>query len=182
MLTEHMDKFIKVAVKTYYLETKQASSNYTPDKLRYEIVNPTVEQYLDVYKQIGGPWGWAGRLMLTHDQLKEKIHGHKNHILFVYYEDLLCGLVELEHQNNEVEIVYYGLDQEFIGKGLGKELGELTLAYAWSLKPTRVWLHTCEYDHPKALQAYIKMGMVQYKEQVDHEEYSEKYLKLIGKL
>ena len=37
------------------------------------------------------------------------------------------------------------------------------LEEAWSHKPKRVWLHTCNLDHPRAFDFYQKAGFVPYK-------------------
>jgi len=34
---------------------------------------------------------------------------------------------------------------------------------AWSLRPRRVWLHTCTLDHPHALANYMARGFVPYR-------------------
>jgi hypothetical protein len=37
---------------------------------------------------------------------------------------------------------------------------------AWSLSPTRVWLHTCTLDHPAALPNYVKRGFSPFRTEV----------------
>ncbi len=62
---------------------------------------------------------------------------------------------------------YFGLLPEFIGRGLGGALLTSAIEEGWSprggIAPTRVWVHTCNRDHPQALANYQARGMVVYK-------------------
>ena len=70
----------------------------------------------------------------------------------------LKGTLEVQSQGN-VEIVYFGLMEQFSGMGLG---GHLTLRPRGSLA-ARVWVHTCSLDSPAALANYQARGMQLYK-------------------
>jgi len=52
---------------------------------------------------------------------------------------------------------------EFVGRGLGGALLTSAIEQAWSMVPTRVWVHTCNRDHPQALANYQARGMIVYK-------------------
>jgi GNAT superfamily N-acetyltransferase len=69
------------------------------------------------------------------------------------------------HSNDEVEIAYFGLLLKFIGRGLGGALltSAIENAWAWSPTPSRVWVHTCNRDHPSALANYQARGFKIYK-------------------
>ncbi len=68
--------------------------------------------------------------------------------------------------DREVEIAYFGLIPEYIGRGLGPALLDWALERAWSRRPRRVWLHTCSLDHPKALAVYRQAGFEEFDRQV----------------
>jgi GNAT superfamily N-acetyltransferase len=71
--------------------------------------------------------------------------------------------VELDRRvDGEVEIAYFGLMPDYIGRGLGPALLGWALERAWSYRPRRVWLHTCSLDHPKALAVYRRAGFEVY--------------------
>ncbi len=56
------------------------------------------------------------------------------------------------------EIAYFGLLPPYVGQGLGKYLLSEAAARAWTLQPSRVWLHTSTLDHPAALPNYLARG------------------------
>ena len=85
-----------------------------------------------------------------------------------YYDDVLAGYYELRRdKEGGVEIAYFGLLPEFIGRGLGGALLTSAIEEAWSRRDgivtSRVWVHTCNRDHPQALANYQARGMIVYK-------------------
>lgn len=71
-----------------------------------------------------------------------------------------AGYFELEQQGPSVEVVYFGLMEGFIGRGLGGWLLTGALRRAWAVPGTeRVWLHTCSLDGPHALANYRARGL-----------------------
>jgi GNAT superfamily N-acetyltransferase len=70
-----------------------------------------------------------------------------------------AGYFELRaHDDRSVEIGYFGLLPEFLGRGWGGYLLTRAAEAAWAMKPERVWLHTCTLDHPAALPNYLRRG------------------------
>jgi GNAT superfamily N-acetyltransferase len=70
------------------------------------------------------------------------------------------------HEDGAVEIAYFGLLQEFIGRGLGKYLLTEAVREAWRTGARRVWLHTCTLDGEAALPNYKARGFKPFKEEV----------------
>jgi GNAT superfamily N-acetyltransferase len=70
-----------------------------------------------------------------------------------------------DQSENSVEIAYFGLLPEFIGRRLGGALltNAIDNAWSWSPTPIRVWVHTCNRDHPGALANYQARGFKIYK-------------------
>ena len=85
--------------------------------------------------------------------------------LFVLYVDgTPAGYFELErHPAGDVEIVYFGLMEEFLGRGLGKQMLTAAVERAWGMSATRVWLHTSTLDNPAALPNYLGRGFAPFK-------------------
>lgn len=82
-----------------------------------------------------------------------------------------AGYFELEWRTDasgvpQIEVSYFGLMPDFIGKRIGPwflyEL--LKVARQRGGKDARIWVHTCNWDHPKAYQTYINGGFKFYKE------------------
>jgi GNAT superfamily N-acetyltransferase len=89
--------------------------------------------------------------------------------LYFAYDDHArhVGLVELAHGSDgdggtDIEIAYFGLFPEFIGTGMGRRLLAATLDVAWGFAPTRLYLHTCNTDHPSAFAFYRAAGFIPY--------------------
>src|SRR5207302_10488113 len=80
----------------------------------------------------------------------------------MYRQGAPVGYFELRRDTDAVEIVYFGLLPEFVGRGLGKALLTVAVRRAFELGAARVWLHTCTLDHPAALPNYLARGFKEY--------------------
>src|SRR6266581_8477787 len=122
----------------------------------------------DLYFRVGEQWQWIDKRPWTDQQWKEYAAAPELRTFAAYYDDVLAGYYELRNDDEgAVEIAYFGLLPEFIGRGLGGALLTNAIEEAWSrrsgIAPKRVWVHTCNRDHPKALANYQARGMVVYK-------------------
>ena len=78
------------------------------------------------------------------------------------------GYFELDYRNEpEMELAYFGLFPEFIGKGFGAYLLKAAILEAWSNNLSRFWVHTCNLDHPNALRLYQRFGFEVYNQEVE---------------
>jgi len=154
----------KLAVTTTYLEMPAPPPPPFPIPARSELsviraVKPTVSFYRYLYNTVGKDWLWGDRRKLGDDELLTIIGDDREEINVVYYNGVPAGYVELDCRNfPEIEIAYFGIMPEFIGLGLGTYLLRWALNAAWSKNPKRVWLHTCNFDHPRALGLYQSVG------------------------
>jgi GNAT superfamily N-acetyltransferase len=79
-------------------------------------------------------------------------------------DGVTAGYFELRRcEDGSVEIAYFGLLQEFIGRGLGKYLLTRAVEQSWADDANRVWLHTCTLDDPAAMPNYLKRGFTPFK-------------------
>ena len=122
----------------------------------------------DLYFRVGEQWEWIDKRTWTDKQWKQYAATPELRTFAAYYNDTLAGYYELRRDTDDgVEIAYFGLLPEFIGQGLGGALLTSAIEEAWSrrggIAPTRVWVHTCNRDHPQALANYQARGMVVYK-------------------
>jgi GNAT superfamily N-acetyltransferase len=130
-------------------------------------VRPTIAYYRFIYDAVGAPWNWRSRKRLSDEALATIIHDPKDEVHVLYADGVPAGFAELDRRtSNEIEIVQFGLIPDFIGQGLGKYFLQWAIDKAWSYQPTRLWLHTCTDDGPRALPNYLKSGFKIYKEQL----------------
>jgi GNAT superfamily N-acetyltransferase len=127
----------------------------------------------DLYFRVGAQWEWLDKRPWTDEQWNQYASAPELRTFAAYYNNTLAGYYELRRDTEGgVEIAYFGLLPEFIGQGLGGALLTRAIEEAWSrhrgIAPRRVWVHTCNRDHPQALANYQARGMVVYKvEQTD---------------
>ena len=119
------------------------------------------------YKQVGKKHRWIDRLIWS-DEKWMKYISNKNLETYVISKcDELVGFFELLYnpELKETEISYFGLLEEYIGKGIGGFALSSAIRKAFEKNINRVWLHTCTLDHPNALKNYIARGMTVFKKE-----------------
>lgn len=157
------------AVTTWYLEQTAPDQlrrapvpQPAPLLMRAELPSPSLNRYL--YSAVGGDWHWRDRLPWTDERWFAYLNRAEVQTWVLYAQGTPAGYVELEKQTGDnVEIAYFGLLKEFLGRGLGGYLLSEGIAKAWAMGAKRVWVHTCSLDHPAALANYQARGMSLYK-------------------
>jgi ribosomal protein S18 acetylase RimI-like enzyme len=164
----------QIPVKTWFLTFEGALPDISSIKSIHleQWKNPETDDYLELYNEVGRSWGWTGRLLKSPEELTTILNSENNEVWLFRTENEIAGFFELVRTENETEIVYLGLKPEWIGKGLGQKLIRASISIAGK-NGEKVWLHTCDRDHPFALQAYLKAGFRIEKETVSLEYYPE---------
>jgi GNAT superfamily N-acetyltransferase len=128
------------------------------------IGTPSTRFYRYLYNGIGGDWFWVSRRLMDDDTLARTLNrpGAEYHLLTIDGEP--AGLIELERTSDktETELSYFGLLPGFIGLGLGRYLIDAAVDLAWGHETRRIWVHTCDLDHPRALGNYLAAGFVPF--------------------
>jgi GNAT superfamily N-acetyltransferase len=138
------------------LQPAEAPSS-TPRLERVGECPPSFYRYL--YTEVGRACRWTDRLGWTDDTIRAHLATPGLSLWLLSWEGVPAGYFELTpHDDGSIEIAYFGLLPEFIGRGWGKYLLSAAVREAWQSRPTRVWLHTCTLDHPAALPNYLKRG------------------------
>ncbi len=124
-----------------------------------------VDEYLALYRAVGGPWGWDQRLKMPRGLLADFLAGPHSHIftlLSLAEGSPALGFCEFDSAGHpDVQLVNFGMVPEAYGRRLGPCLLAVALRAIWEeLNPRRIWLHTDEWDHPKAMDVYLKAGFV----------------------
>lgn len=127
------------------------------------------ERYLALFRRIGERWLWFSRLLMDRGALAALIADPEVAAFALTVGGRDCGLVEIDfRQEGEAELVFFGLAEDAIGQGLGRWLMSRAVELAWSRQIRRLWLHTCNFDHPGALAFYRRSGFVPYKLAVEY--------------
>ena len=118
----------------------------------------------DLYFRVGELWDWIDRRPWSDKQWEQYAAAPELRTYAGFYDDALAGYYELRRDDEGgVEIAYFGLLPEFIGRGLGGALLTSAIEEGWRMSANRVWVHTCNRDHPQALANYQARGMMIYK-------------------
>ncbi len=164
----------ELQITTTYLEMDVAPRHHgisiTGPELRVgRARNPTVSFYRYLYDTVGSPWLWWQRREMD-DETLANIIGHDKLELYVLYVDgCPAGFAELDRRRgSDAELAYFGLVPDYLGQGIGKWFLSRVIDLAWEEAPTsRLWVHTTNLDHPRALMIYQRMGFVAYDEQTE---------------
>lgn len=127
---------------------------------------PSLAFYRFLYNTVGKPWLWWVRRAMSDEALARAIHDPKVEIHVLYCDGQPAGYAELDRRMpGEVDLAYFGLLPDFIGRKLGPPLLAAALELAWQSGPRRMLVNTCTLDHPKALPLYQKFGYVPYRQE-----------------
>jgi GNAT superfamily N-acetyltransferase len=122
--------------------------------------------YRYLYSEVGRFYHWTDRLPWTDDEIRSHLARPEITLWVMYGEGAPAGYFELErHPDGSIEIAYFGLIQEFLGRGLGKHLLTVAAEQAWRDGANRVWLHTCTLDDAAAMPNYRKRGFMPFKQE-----------------
>tara|TARA_Y100000591_G_scaffold320202_1_gene333260 strand:- start:943 stop:1446 length:504 start_codon:yes stop_codon:yes gene_type:complete len=161
---------VRIKVERNYLEINFLGDlKYSPptsEKYSVDLLEPCdfqVNKFF--YKNIGKNHNWVDRLVWTEKQWIDYVSDKKVKTFILKDENEFVGYFELilHKNNNEVEIAYLGLLEEYQNKKLGSYLLSVAIKNSFLDKPRRVWVHTCSLDHRNALKNYIARGMKIFK-------------------
>ncbi|MGL5138458.1 MAG: GNAT family N-acetyltransferase [Beijerinckiaceae bacterium] len=119
-----------------------------------------LQTFLDVFVKVGLDWLWAGFLALPHDQRIAMLTNPDVETRILRRDGHPVGLLqtELDRASGDLEVVYVGVVATEFGKGLGAQLLAAAVDRAAELSAPRLWLHTCNFDHPAAVAFYRREG------------------------
>ena len=124
-----------------------------------ELEYVDVDYYRFLYGAVGGPWNWTDRLREScTEELRQGLASPEMSVDVFYVSGALVGFMESIREGRETEIIYFGLREAFLGRGLGKHFLSVGVQRIWDSGAQRVWLHTCNMDGPNAMSNYLKRG------------------------
>ena len=132
------------------------------------VDTPPLDWFRDLYRRVGQQWLWISRIRMPDAELAAIIQSPLVEIYALAHEGRDEGLLELDFREpGQCEFVSFGVTEKLVGTGAGRWLMNRALELAWSRPVTRVWLHTCTFDHPSALAFYQRSGFRPFRRQVE---------------
>jgi len=152
-----------------YLEMREASElkpALSDDPLiRIEAQRDcSIDLFRFLYVEVGRNYRWIDRLPWTDEDIHSHLARPEVSVWLMKYDGETAGYFELRKcEDGSIEIAYFGLLPQFIGRGLGKHLLTSATQQAWADGANRVWLHTCTLDDPAAMPNYLRRGFQPFK-------------------
>ena len=138
------------------------SSHFADARIERETLAPA--DYLDIWRSVGDPLLWDGRLGMSPKALHAFLTAPTTRLYIVRCKDSPIGLCEFDRAGEpDVELTHFGLIPQAQRRQLGPYLLDYALRRIWALPTRRVWLHTDTNDHPKAIATYQRAGFAIYK-------------------
>jgi GNAT superfamily N-acetyltransferase len=127
---------------------------------------PSVQLVQRLYREVGEQYHWVDRWTWSDAEWRAWVSRVGYGVWLLSWDGELAGFFELKSDEaGSAEIELIGLVAAFQGRGLGKHLLTAATEIAFAVGNTRVWLHTCTLDDPKALPNYQKRGYREFKKE-----------------
>ncbi len=139
------------------------------DLTLFHMETADIERYLALFKAVGENWLWFSRLSISKSDVETLIQNPNFEIFIVQQNDKDLGLLELDITNKKnIELAYFGLTEQAIGKGIGTWLMQQAINRTFEHhQANRFFMHTCTMDSPQALTFYMKLGFKPYKRAIE---------------
>ena len=126
------------------------------------------QRFRALFRAIGQDIMWFSRLVMAEETLAGIIGDPKVHSHALVKQGRDIGLLELDFREEaQCELSFFGLVPSEVGSGAGRFLMNAALERAWGQPITRMWVHTCTFDHPNALGFYRRSGFRPYQVMVE---------------
>ena len=160
-----------IPVQRNFLELKDLknlkTNSINEKKYLVKKIKPDFQLNKFFYKQVGKKHRWIDRLSWSDGKWMNYISNKNLETYIISESEELAGFFELLYnpELKETEISYFGLLEEYIGKGIGGYALSVAIKKSFEKNIKRVWLHTCTLDHPNALKNYIARGMTVFRKE-----------------
>ena len=112
-----------------------------------------------MYAETGRKYHWEDMLKLSDHALHEYCSQPGKSFYTLIYMGAPAGFFVLDNLTDVVDINYFGLLNDVVGKGLGGKWLDFAICEAWKTQGCKkVTLNTCTLDHPSALPLYQSRG------------------------
>ena len=160
----------RLTVIVTFMEMTAPPSAPKPRKPAGDVIlmranSPTVGFYRFLYNTVGEPWLWHERRRMADADLHAAVADPRVEIQVLYVDGTPAGYIEIDRRCSKsgaaagtVDIGYFGLTPEYLGRGLGPWLLREGVDLAWAGGTTKLSVNTCSFDHPSAIGLYQSMG------------------------
>ena len=117
--------------------------------------------YRALYNEIGAPWLWWLRRIMPDEMLARHLASPEVAIHVLRVEGEVAGFFETDTSHwPDVNLNYFGLMPNAIGKGLGRTLLDAAVdsVFLGASALRGMTVNTCSADHPRALPNYLAAG------------------------
>ena len=165
----------KIAAVVTHLEmtATPARRNDPPDapsgpRILRKVDTPALHWYRDLHRRVGEEWLWFSRARMNDPELAAIIHAPGVEVYALVVDGRDEGLLELDFREaGQCELVYFGVTAKLIASGAARFMMNRALELAWSRDLSRVWVHTCTFDHPSAVAFYQRSGFRPFRRQIE---------------
>ncbi len=164
-MTEEVTRnYLEITSLQNLKEVKKPSDRYSLNLI--EPINFQLNKFF--YRSIGKKHKWVDRLTWSEEKWINYLSNKRVKTYILNFKMDLVGFFELivHKENNEAEIAYFGILEEYQNKKLGSYLLSEAIKKAFNQNINRVWLHTCSLDHKHALNNYTSRGMKIFKSEI----------------
>lgn len=163
------DPVVRVGVTVTFLRMERPPADSAPSFPHGAYVKRdrwcSVETYRHLYKTVGDAHVWWLRRIMPDHQLAAMLRDPRITIHVLTVDSAPSGFYELDRTHwPAVNLSYFGLMPQAIGRGLGYPFLRHAVATAWGMGPRAVTVNTCTADHPRALPTYLRAGFVKIRE------------------
>lgn len=124
---------------------------------------PPLHFFLYLYRTVGADYLWTDLLAWEQSDLAAFVQDENVFLTVLHRAGAPAGFYQLDRRTTGVvDLSYFGLMPESIGRGVGPWLLWTALQDAWTPRDgaaiSKVTVNTCTFDHPKALALYQRFG------------------------
>ncbi len=119
----------------------------------------SVSYFLSLYGQVGKKFEWTDQFFLGSDKVFAFLKSQKVKFFELNVDCMVAGFFILDFRKRGVcDLAYFGLIEEYFGKGLGSYMLRYAILMAWTSNIKIMSVNTNTLDHIAALPLYKKFG------------------------
>ena len=156
---------------TYMEMLERPAGDAFPAPIAQAVVaseRPDAAAFLSLYRAVGEPLRWDQRLRMPTADLDNFLRSASTILYILRLDGRAVGLCEFDRADTgDVELTHFGLIPDVYGQRLGPFLLDSALRAVWDRGANRIWLHTDEWDHPKAQATYRRAGFSAFAQKLE---------------